>query len=76
VCSSDLGKDTEVTAIVAMIIGLGRSLDTIITAEGIEEFRQHELLRASGCDQGQGFLYGKPEPRILIESHLAIEQVA
>ncbi len=72
----DLGKDTEVTAIVAMIIGLGRSLDTVITAEGIEEFRQHELLRASGCDQGQGYMYGKPEPLILTESHLAIEQVA
>jgi len=66
----NLGKNTEVTAIVAMIVGLGRSLDTVITAEGIEEFRQHELLRASGCDQGQGYLYGKPQPQILIENQL------
>ncbi|PCI05284.1 MAG: hypothetical protein COB78_01345 [Hyphomicrobiales bacterium] len=61
----DLCTDSEVTAIVSMIIGLGRSLDTTITAEGIEEPNQHELLRAAGCDQGQGFLYGKPLPRIL-----------
>ena len=72
----NLGKDSEVTAIVAMIVGLGRNLDTVITAEGIEEFRQHELLRASGCDQGQGYLYGKPQPQILIENQLDIHNVA
>jgi len=72
----NLGKDTEVTAIVAMIVGLGRNLDTVITAEGIEEFRQHELLRASGCDQGQGYLYGKPQPQILVENQLEIIKVA
>ncbi|MBL4695583.1 MAG: PAS-domain containing protein [Rhizobiaceae bacterium] len=61
----DLGKDSEVTAIVSMIIGLGRSLGTMITAEGIEYTNQHELLRAAGCDQGQGYLYSKPVPKIL-----------
>lgn len=61
----DLGKDTETTAVIAMIVGLGRSLNTVITAEGIENSNQHELLRASGCDQGQGYLYGKPLPEIL-----------
>lgn len=72
----NLGKDSEVTAIVAMIIGLGRNLDTVIVAEGIEEFRQHELLRASGCDQGQGFLYGRPEALILNENHFDLSKVA
>jgi diguanylate cyclase (GGDEF)-like protein/PAS domain S-box-containing protein len=70
----DLGKDTEVTAIVAMIVGLGRNLDTIITAEGIEEFRQHELLRASGCDQGQGYFYGRPQPLILEQNQLDLRK--
>jgi len=70
----DLGKDSEVTAIVAMIVGLGRSLDTVITAEGIEEFRQHELLRASGCDQGQGYFYGRPQPLILEQNKLDLRK--
>ena len=61
----DLGKNTEVTAIVGSIIGLGRGLNSIITAEGIETRQQHELLRASGCDQGQGYLFGRPEEQIL-----------
>ncbi|MFK5978062.1 MAG: PAS-domain containing protein [Rhizobiaceae bacterium] len=68
----DLCTDSEVTAIVSMIIGLGRSLDTIITAEGIEKPNQHVLLRAAGCDQGQGFLYGKPLPRILEASEATL----
>lgn len=72
----DLGHNSEITAIVSMIIGLGRSLNTIIIAEGIEKYNQHELLRMSGCTQGQGYLYGRPEPEILKESHLELRHVA
>ena len=61
----DLGKNSKVPDIVAMILWLGRSLETVITAEGIEEKHQHEVLRASGCHQGQGYYYGKPCPEIL-----------
>ncbi|MBL4600413.1 MAG: EAL domain-containing protein [Rhizobiaceae bacterium] len=61
----DLGKDSRVTAIVSMIISLGRSLDAVITAEGIEEPGQHVLLRAAGCNQVQGYFYGRPLPQIL-----------
>ena len=65
----DIGFDQEDTAIVSMIIGLGRSLNTVVIAEGIETLQQHNLLSVSGCSQGQGYLYGKPEPRILDLEH-------
>ena len=65
----DIGFDQEDTAIVSMIIGLGRSLNTVVIAEGIETLQQHNLLSISGCSQGQGYLYGKPEPRILDLEH-------
>lgn len=61
----ELGHKPEITAIISSIIGLGRGLGTVITAEGIEEPFQHELLRAAGCTQGQGFLYGRPMPAVL-----------
>ncbi|MBL4891751.1 MAG: EAL domain-containing protein [Rhizobiaceae bacterium] len=61
----ELVKGTEVTPIIRMIIGLGRSLNATITAEGIETSNQHALLRAAGCHQGQGYIYGKPLPEIL-----------
>lgn len=61
----DLVSGSEVTPIIRMIIGLGRSLNATITAEGIETSNQHVLLRAAGCHQGQGYIYGRPQPEIL-----------
>lgn len=56
----NIGKDAHTDAIVAAIIGLGRSLDVLITAEGVEEEIQAEILRAGGCDIVQGYYFGKP----------------
>ncbi len=47
-----------VRAILAMAITLG--IDTI--AEGIETERQREILIAQGCQFGQGYLLGVPQP--------------
>ena len=33
-----------------------------IIAEGIETAGQYDILKKEGCDQGQGFLMGKPLP--------------
>jgi len=50
----------DCTAIVCAITGLAKSLNMLTTAEGVETRRQFELLHAAGCDQVQGFLFGKP----------------
>ena len=56
------------------VIELGHCLDMKVICEGIETKEQEELLRASGCSYGQGFLYGKPMPEedfeAFLESHL------
>jgi diguanylate cyclase (GGDEF)-like protein len=57
----NLGKDASTDAIVTSIIGLGRSLDVTITAEGIETEEQAILLSAAGCDLVQGYMFGKPD---------------
>ena len=57
---SNLGKDPSTDAIVTSIIGLGRSLDVLITAEGVENQEQMTLLRAAGCNLVQGYLFGRP----------------
>ncbi|MEH0076313.1 bifunctional diguanylate cyclase/phosphodiesterase [Pannonibacter sp. Pt2] len=56
----NLGKDAGTDAVVTSIIGLGRSLDVLITAEGVENQDQVVLLRAAGCDLVQGYLFGRP----------------
>ena len=45
-----------------MIIELARTLGVTVIAEGIENYEQVAALVALGCDLGQGFYLGRPEP--------------
>ena len=58
----DIETDEDDAAIVKAVIALGRSLELEIIAEGIEEAGQQAFLTACGCQEGQGYLYGKPMP--------------
>ncbi|WP_093391498.1 EAL domain-containing protein [Halopseudomonas xinjiangensis] len=42
------------------IVAMGRSLQLMVIAEGVETAEQLELLRSFGCDEVQGFYLGKP----------------
>nr|WP_244635669.1 EAL domain-containing protein [Chthonobacter albigriseus] len=52
----------EARSIVTAIIGLAQSLKVATTAEGVETEDLFELLRGSGCTEGQGYHIGRPEP--------------
>ena len=56
-----LGTSPQTSAIVSSIVGLGQSLHVTITAEGVETEGQAAMLKKWGCDQVQGFYYGKPD---------------
>jgi EAL domain-containing protein (putative c-di-GMP-specific phosphodiesterase class I) len=56
-------KTRESRKIVASIIGLGHSLGLITVAEGVETEAQADMLIWLGCEQVQGWLYGKAVPR-------------
>lgn len=56
----DLEYNTESHSIVKAIITMGQSLGMKVLAEGIETAQQLQLLRELGCDEGQGYLLGKP----------------
>ena len=45
--------------LVKAIIALAKSLDKVIVAEGVETEEQATLLEHLGCDQGQGFYFGR-----------------
>ena len=55
-----MNENSESAAIVTAITRLGESLGLPIAAEGIEDARIEERLRALGCGEGQGYLYGRP----------------
>jgi len=59
---SRIGEDEQAEAVVDTILGLARTLEFEVVAEGIENVRQEAFLRKRGCTLGQGYLYGKPMP--------------
>ncbi|MEA3023117.1 MAG: hypothetical protein QOK01_1969, partial [Alphaproteobacteria bacterium] len=58
----ELTSSADSAAIVSAIAGLARSLDMVTTAEGVETEEQLALVRLAGCNQVQGFLFGRPGP--------------
>lgn len=56
----DLESDSDDTAIVQAVLALGRSMKMDVIAEGVETGDQHTILQRLGCEEGQGYFYGKP----------------
>ncbi len=69
---SEIGDGTKNENILKTIIGLGKGLDILTTAEGIETEEQLEALTRMGCNLGQGYLFGKAVPAC--EAALLLEQ--
>ena len=44
------------------IVTLAHGLGIAVTAEGIESDEQQACMTRCGCDEGQGFLFGRPLP--------------
>lgn len=55
-----LTKDTHQNDLLEAIIGIAKSFDYSIIAEGVENPDQADYLNTLGCTQMQGYLYGKP----------------
>ncbi|HEY9764489.1 MAG TPA: EAL domain-containing protein, partial [Trichocoleus sp.] len=54
---TDLPHDPELMTLVKAIIGMAHELGLRVIAEGIETAEQLALLRAYGCDYGQGHFF-------------------
>jgi len=57
-----LRADSEDAAIVQAVINLGHHLGLSVIAEGVETADQRALLNSWGCDEIQGYFYGRPLP--------------
>jgi len=58
----DMATDQDDQAIVEAIVVMAHKLGLQVIAEGIETQEQCDLLKAAGCDYGQGYLFARPMP--------------
>jgi diguanylate cyclase (GGDEF)-like protein len=72
----DLAVDEDDAGIVTAVIGMGKSLNKRVVAEGVETREQLEILQQHGCPQGQGYYFCRPVPaeqfRQLLENETAL----
>jgi diguanylate cyclase (GGDEF)-like protein/PAS domain S-box-containing protein len=58
----DLPHDSSDAGIVHTIVAIARTLGLKVLAEGVETAEQLAFLRAAGCNECQGFLFGRAVP--------------
>lgn len=73
---SGLDNNAKGIDVLRATVALATALDIPVTAEGIENTRQAEILRQTGCDQFQGYLVGKPMSAAEIAAKLTQQGVA
>lgn len=59
---AEIEESASDRAIVSAIVAMAHGLDLAVTAEGVETEGQVTFLREQGCEEVQGFLFGKPAP--------------
>ena len=55
-------------AIARTIVAVGHELKMVVAAEGVETQEQADFLREIGCDELQGYHFGRPTPASEVEA--------
>ncbi|MCC2973462.1 bifunctional diguanylate cyclase/phosphodiesterase [Massilia sp. IC2-476] len=66
-----MGKDERTRALVTTMIKLSHDLGHRVVAEGVETAEVAALLREAGCDEAQGYFYGRPMAPTALAAWLA-----
>lgn len=66
----DIETNDDDRAIVSAILAMARSLNLKVVGEGVENERQHSILKGMGCNFMQGFHFGRPMERDNFERFL------
>jgi len=71
---SNLGIDPEAEAVIRAIVKLSKALNLNIVAEGVETRAQKNILRQTGCNIIQGYLFSKPVTSSVIDEMMKNER--
>ena len=72
----NLSPDSEDKVLCEAIISMSHRLGIEVVAEGIETAVQRDMLRAMGCDYGQGYLFARPLAAADLEALIRDGQLA
>ena len=72
----DIVSDLDDRSIVEAIIAMAHSLGLRVLAEGVEREEELELLQERGCDEVQGYWFGRPMAAETVERFLAGQRPA
>ncbi len=56
----NLGSDDQASEIVRAVVRMSHAMGIQVIAEGVEQQHQVEILEDEGCEEVQGYLFGKP----------------
>jgi EAL domain-containing protein (putative c-di-GMP-specific phosphodiesterase class I)/GGDEF domain-containing protein len=59
---ADIARNERSARLSASMVELAHSLGAVAVAEGVEDMETLDCLRELGCDQAQGYLFGRPVP--------------
>lgn len=63
----DVNESDAARRITGAIVAMGKALNLVVLAEGVENLEQCRFLTEAGCDLAQGFYYSRPCPASDIE---------
>jgi EAL domain-containing protein (putative c-di-GMP-specific phosphodiesterase class I) len=63
----NIDTDPSAERFLRALLVLGRDLDLLVIAEGVESPEQANVLRSLGCRLAQGYLYARPAPAAELE---------
>lgn len=69
-----LDSGPAATRIINAIVSMVHHIGARVVGEGVETAQQKELLRASGCEEGQGYLFSRPMPADRLQTLLQAQQ--
>ena len=72
----ELLSNPDDAAIVSSTIGLSKQLGLSVIAEGIENGATADLLATMGCEEGQGYYFGRPLPVSDLEKQFSLSMPA
>ncbi|WP_242469615.1 putative bifunctional diguanylate cyclase/phosphodiesterase [Rhabdochromatium marinum] len=69
----EIDQSGDSTGIADLVIALGHRLNLVTIAEGVENEEQRRHLLQLGCQEGQGYLFGRPLPGAEFEDWMSTQ---